>query len=204
MNVKIEAAMKMLAEQGHMAISCSHMGQDWCHLLDCHALVKPQEMEHLADGLLLRGAYRAVQQTSTRGTGFALSRRNCELSERVHAGCTFPLADFYIKVGQSHRSIRINHYSTVIMPILSNLRDFLLRIVQAWIFQRRLFTDPSLLMFSAADNPYVPSSEAVSLKKSVKSAASSEGTASKPPRVKGVVYGQRTNRTGCPSLISDT
>jgi hypothetical protein len=99
-------------------------------------------------------------------------------------GCTFHLADFYIKVGQSHRSIRTNHYSTVIMPILSNLRDFLLRIVQAWIFQRRLFTDPSFLMFSAADNPYVPSSEAVSFKKSVKSAASSEGTASKLPREK--------------------
>jgi hypothetical protein len=51
MNVKIEAAMKMLAEQGHTAISCSHMGQDWYHLLDSHALVKPQEMEDLADGV---------------------------------------------------------------------------------------------------------------------------------------------------------
>jgi hypothetical protein len=59
-------------------------------------------------------------------------------------------------------------------------------------------------MFSVADNPYVPSSEAVSLKKSVKSAASSEGTASKPPLLKGVVYGQSTNRTGCPSLVPDT
>jgi hypothetical protein len=50
LNVKIEAAMKMLAEQGHPAISCLHMGQDWYHLLDSHALVKPQEMEDLADG----------------------------------------------------------------------------------------------------------------------------------------------------------
>jgi hypothetical protein len=51
MNMKIEAAMKMLAEQGHTAISCSHMGQDWYHLLDNHALLKPQEMEDLADGV---------------------------------------------------------------------------------------------------------------------------------------------------------
>jgi hypothetical protein len=51
MNVKIEAAMKMLAEQGHTAISCSHMGQDWYHLLDSHTLLKPQEMEDLADGV---------------------------------------------------------------------------------------------------------------------------------------------------------
>jgi hypothetical protein len=51
MNVKIEAAMKMLAEQGHTAISCSQMGQDWYHVLDSHALVKPQEMEDLADGV---------------------------------------------------------------------------------------------------------------------------------------------------------
>jgi hypothetical protein len=51
MNMKIEAAMKMLAEQGHTAISCSHMGQDWYHLLDNRALLKPQEMEDLADGV---------------------------------------------------------------------------------------------------------------------------------------------------------
>jgi hypothetical protein len=41
-----------------------------------------------------------------------------------------------------------------------------------------------LLIVSVADNLYVLSSEAVSLEKSVKSAASSEGTASKPPRLK--------------------
>jgi hypothetical protein len=51
MNMKIEAAMKMLAEQGHTAISCSHMGQEWYHLLDNHTLLKPQEMEDLADGV---------------------------------------------------------------------------------------------------------------------------------------------------------
>jgi hypothetical protein len=34
MNVKTEAAMTTLAEQGHTAISCFHMGQDWYHLLD--------------------------------------------------------------------------------------------------------------------------------------------------------------------------
>jgi hypothetical protein len=65
------------------------------------------------------------------------------------------------------------------MAILSNMRDCLLRIDQAR-FSGRLFPDRILLMFFVADNLYVPSSEAVSLKKSVKSAASSEGTASNP------------------------
>jgi hypothetical protein len=51
MNSKIEAAMKMLDEQGHTAIRCSHKGQDWYHPLDCHVLVKPLEMEELCDGV---------------------------------------------------------------------------------------------------------------------------------------------------------
>jgi hypothetical protein len=51
MNSKIEAAMKMLDEQGHTAIRCSHKGQDWYHLLNCHVLVKPLEMEELGDGV---------------------------------------------------------------------------------------------------------------------------------------------------------
>jgi hypothetical protein len=49
--VKIEAAMKMLAQQGHTVISCLQMGQYWYHLLDNHSLLKPQEMEELADGV---------------------------------------------------------------------------------------------------------------------------------------------------------
>jgi hypothetical protein len=65
------------------------------------------------------------------------------------------------------------------MPNLSNMTDFLLRIVQARLPWAIVYSS-SLLVFSVADNPYVPSSEAVSLEKSVKSAAPSEGTASKP------------------------
>jgi hypothetical protein len=42
-----------------------------------------------------------------------------------------------------------------------------LRIIQTWIIQGDRFTDPSVLMFSVADNHYVASSDvAVSLKKS--------------------------------------
>jgi hypothetical protein len=47
MNSKIEAAMKMLDEQGHTAMRCSHKGQDWYHLLDCHVLVKPYRWKNL-------------------------------------------------------------------------------------------------------------------------------------------------------------
>jgi hypothetical protein len=49
MNLKIETAMKMLDEQGHTAIGCSHHGQDWFRFLDCHVIVKPQQMEELGD-----------------------------------------------------------------------------------------------------------------------------------------------------------
>jgi hypothetical protein len=51
MNTSIETALKMLDEQGHRTISCSYKGQDWYHLLDCHVLLKPQEMEELGDGV---------------------------------------------------------------------------------------------------------------------------------------------------------
>jgi hypothetical protein len=51
MNTSIETALKMLDEQGHRTISCSYRGQDWFHLLDCHVLLKPQEMEELGDGV---------------------------------------------------------------------------------------------------------------------------------------------------------
>jgi hypothetical protein len=51
MNTSIETALKMLDEQGHKTISCSYNGQDWYRLLDCHVLLKPQEMEELGDGV---------------------------------------------------------------------------------------------------------------------------------------------------------
>jgi hypothetical protein len=51
MNSSIEAALKMLDQQGHKTISCSYKGQDWYRLLDCHILLKPQEMEELGDGV---------------------------------------------------------------------------------------------------------------------------------------------------------
>jgi hypothetical protein len=77
------------------------------------------------------------------------------ITELVSAGCKSPLGGLLIRSRSTHRSIRINRYWALIMAILSNMSDFLLRIIQTRIIQGDRFTDPSVLMFSIADSHYV-------------------------------------------------